>query len=442
MRSNFSFGRAVAFALVAIGTVASLSSDTFAVNRTWTNGYSLNSGNRGKWGTAFTSNWAGNVVPTTGDLAYFGSNLTSTYSIAVQPNTSVGGIRLTTITTATTTGYSFNTNPISIAGQGIQNTSGKVVTFGGGAVLLANQTWSGSGNGSAMVFNNVDVNGFTLNTSTPTTINTLINTGTVQATINVQGGDLVVAGGGGPGTTPVNFTVSSGFLTTYNSGGAGYNSSGSDLAVSGNGTYNNTQVGSDPGVTNWDVVTLGGSGTIDLMGIGGVLTTNSYTQSGTASTIKQYVGWDNAAPVGERAIHSTVASTDGAGHNTGPLTLGGILNIDMAGLGTNATPVGTTWNLFQGTNAGGAAASNFASVVLSNDQGSAYNGLTFTQYGSEWYTAPGSDGTWLVFQAQTGNLVVVPEPSTMVFAGLGVAMSGWTMWKKRRLAKLLAAKAG
>jgi hypothetical protein len=29
-----------------------------------------------------------------------------------------------------------------------------------------------------------------------------------------------------------------------------------------------------------------------------------------------------------------------------------------------------------------------------------------------------------VFQAQSGNLVVVPEPSTIVFAGLGVAMSG------------------
>ncbi|RLS47829.1 MAG: PEP-CTERM sorting domain-containing protein, partial [Planctomycetota bacterium] len=66
--------------------------------------------------------------------------------------------------------------------------------------------------------------------------------------------------------------------------------------------------------------------------------------------------------------------------------------------------------------------------------------------GTEWSTQPfvgaGGQQQYLVFQAQSGNLVVVPEPSTIVFAGLGVAMSGWTMWKKRRLSKLLAANAG
>jgi len=94
-------------------------------------------------------------------------------------------------------------------------------------------------------------------------------------------------------------------------------------------------------------------------------------------------------------------------------------------------------------NAGGAAASNFSTALLDNvDAGSPYAGLSFTKYGTEFFTGPATNGTWLVFQAQTGNLVVVPEPSTIVFAGLGVAMSGWTMWKKRRLSKLLAAKAG
>jgi hypothetical protein len=70
----------------------------------------------------------------------------------------------------------------------------------------------------------------------------------------------------------------------------------------------------------------------------------------------------------------------------------------------------------------------------------------FTRFGQEWISPVASDGTYLVFEAQTGNLVVnlvvVPEPSTMVFAGLGVAMSGWTMWRKRRFSKLFAAKAG
>ena len=119
------------------------------------------------------------------------------------------------------------------------------------------------------------------------------------------------------------------------------------------------------------------------------------------------------------------------------------MNIDFSAAGDHVFQFGNVWNLFQGVNAGGAAASNFSAVALNNvDSGSPYAGLSFMQNGSEWFTPQGTDGTWLVFQAQTGNLVVVPEPSTIVFAGLGVAMSGWTMWKKRRLSKLLAAKVG
>jgi hypothetical protein len=109
--------------------------------------------------------------------------------------------------------------------------------------------------------------------------------------------------------------------------------------------------------------------------------------------------------------------------------------------------LGMVWNLFQGENftAGSASApnnaSNFSALVLAdNGSGSPYAGA-FTRFGQEWTSPVATDGTYLVFQAATGNLVVVPEPSTIVFAGLGVAMSGWTMWKKRRLSKLLAAKA-
>jgi hypothetical protein len=117
-------------------------------------------------------------------------------------------------------------------------------------------------------------------------------------------------------------------------------------------------------------------------------------------------------------------------------------------MGSNPLNVGLVWNLFQGVNftAGSPSAvnnaSNFAQLVLADGgSGSPYAG-TFTQFGQEWKSPVAGDGTYLVFQAATGNLVVVPEPSTIVFAGLGVAMSGWTMWKKRRLSKLLAAKVG
>jgi len=33
---------------------------------------------------------------------------------------------------------------------------------------------------------------------------------------------------------------------------------------------------------------------------------------------------------------------------------------------------------------------------------------------------------------------VVPEPSTIAFAGIVIGMAGWSAWEKRRLAKVLA----
>jgi hypothetical protein len=38
--------------------------------------------------------------------------------------------------------------------------------------------------------------------------------------------------------------------------------------------------------------------------------------------------------------------------------------------------------------------------------------------------------------ARDPRLLFVPEPSTLVFAGIGLAMGGWRMWKKRRLKQL------
>ena len=126
---------------------------------------------------------------------------------------------------------------------------------------------------------------------------------------------------------------------------------------------------------------------------------------------------------------------------TGAITFGGDLNIDWAQVGSSTFANYTAFNLFDG----GSYAGNFSAVSLA-DAAAPYDTLTFTQFGTEWSTQPfvgqGGQQQWLVFQSQSGNLVVVPEPSTIVFAGLGVAMSGWTMWKKRRLSKLLAAKAG
>ena len=428
MRLNFAFARKVAVGLIAVGSLACFATDTFAANRTWTSS-NINS-YRAKWGTGFASNWAGNIVPTTADIATFGTNAFGQYALQVQPGTVVGGVRYNN---TGANSYVFGTSTLGVGSFGINNQSGRQQTLGTTS-LLADQTWSG-GASASIVANNTDLNGVNLTTSTDVTLNTLNNTGGTSL-VTVAGGNTVVAGGGPLAT--VNFSVTSGFLGTQNiSGGSGFDSSASNLDVSGTGTYNNTIVSSVAGDTNWNLVTMS-AGTIDTMGTGGNLVTNGYTQTG--GLLKQYVGYDSGLGV---LTNSSVQATDGAGAPTGPLSFGGSLDIDFAAAGAQAFAIGTTWNLFQGVNAGGAAASNFSIALLDNvDASSPYAGLSFSRYGTEWLTPKGTDGTYLVFQAQSGNLVVVPEPSTMVFAGLGVAMSGWTMWKKRRLSKLLAAKAG
>lgn len=429
MRLNFAFARKVAVGLIAVGSLACLATDTFAANRTWTSSAITAGSYRAKWGTGFASNWAGNTVPTTADIATFGTNAFGQYAIQVQPGTQVGGLRFNN---TGANSYVFSTNPLAVGSFGVNNQSGRQQTLGT-TTLLADQTWSG-GAGASIVANNTDLAGKTLTTSTDVTLNTLTNTGGA-ATVVVAGGNAVVAGGG---PLAVDFSVTSGFLATQNvSGGSGFDTTQSNLNVSGTGTYNNTVVSSVAGDTNWNLVTMS-SGTIDTMGVGGNLITNGYTQSG--GTIKQYVGFDSGLGI---ITNSSVQATTGAGVPNGPLSYSGTLDIDFSAAGSQVFAIGTAWNLFQGVNAGGAAASNFSTALLDNvDAGSPYAGLSFSQYGTEWLTPKGTDGTWLVFQAQSGNLVVVPEPSTMVFAGLGVAMSGWTMWKKRRLSKLLAAKAG
>ena len=93
----------------------------------------------------------------------------------------------------------------------------------------------------------------------------------------------------------------------------------------------------------------------------------------------------------------------------------------------------TTFNLFSGFT----STSGTLGGITLNADGTDFAGLTFTQDGSsgDWYTgwiANSGDGQQLKFSQSTGTLTVVPEPSTIVFAGIGMAMFGWSTWTRRR----------
>lgn len=146
---------------------------------------------------------------------------------------------------------------------------------------------------------------------------------------------------------------------------------------------------------------------------------------------------ENGSNTTARVVYGAANDMPSDTITSGSTAYGGTLNLNFAGVGGNLFDSWTTSTIFGGSTKTG----DFTNVVLVG-AAAPYAGLTFNKEGSEWKTASftGQNGEeqWLVFQQNTGNLVVVPEPSTIVFAGVGVAMAGWSAWKKRRLSRLLA----
>jgi len=130
--------------------------------------------------------------------------------------------------------------------------------------------------------------------------------------------------------------------------------------------------------------------------------------------------------------------------STGLTTFGGALKIDMTMLpssvifGTNAYSNpgnnGTAWSLFTS----GSFAGNFSSVIMTGTFGT----LNFRNYNGNndlWVTDDFDNHTkGFAFYVKSvnggaaGTLYAVPEPSTIVLAGIGMAMFGWSTWTRRR----------
>jgi len=128
-------------------------------------------------------------------------------------------------------------------------------------------------------------------------------------------------------------------------------------------------------------------------------------------------------------ISGTAAGTsyDQIASNGGSVTYGGLLDLTLSG----SYALGTTFSLFEGfaTEFG-----TLSAVNLTTPNDSPYNGLAFTRsvfHGDVvWWTQPNSSGQSLKFVEATGALIVVPEPSTIVIASIGVALAG--LWRMRR----------
>ena len=159
-------------------------------------------------------------------------------------------------------------------------------------------------------------------------------------------------------------------------------------------------------------VTVASSGTLAPGNSPGVFTVGSLSLLAGSHTLMEITG--TAAGFYDQIV----------GTGLGGLTYGGSLNLVMTGSYAD----GTVFDLF---NDFSSHTGNFAAVGL--DATGEYAGLTFSDVGGVWTSTDTVNGQRLIFSTGTGDLIVVPEPSTYAMAVAGLACWGWQMFRRRRL---------
>ena len=373
--------------------------------------WNTNSG--GNWGTisgtdqnAFGSNWGDNQGSpgldqnyTNTDTATFGSALTSGTAVV---NTNGATISLKALTFDNANGHYalYQTNGssfISLVGSGTSASAINVVA-GNHAIHADIQMNSSmgvdSGANSSLTIHNAISGGsaFSL-TKTGDGVLTLSGSSTYSGSTTVSAGTLFLEG-----------RLNNSAVTVHS--GATFGGSGS--------------LGSSLTVESGAFLAPGG---VSPGSIEGVLTVGSLNLNAGSSTAMQIAGDGSGSGVAGTGYDSIVVSgSDG-------LSYGGELSLMFS----NASDfvLGTTFNLF--SHSGSAAGA--LEYVTAGGSGN-YAGLSFTSDGNGVWTSDWVAATrqMLVFTESTGNLVVVPEPSTWAMALAGLACGGYSMFRRKKVA--------
>jgi autotransporter-associated beta strand protein len=335
-----------------------------------------------------------NLAVGSNSLSIGGNNQSTTYSGDLSASglfTKVGSGTLTLSGSNAAAGVAVNAGTLSLGSANAIGSTG-TISFGGGYLQFSasNTTdYSARFSNAANQQYRIDTNGQTV---------------TLASALTSSGGSLTK---NGLGT----------LILTATSGFAGATAvDGGRLLV--NGQLGNTAVAVNASGmlggsgTILGAVTVNSSGTLSPGNSPGVLTVGSLSLMAGSTTLMEITG--TAAGLYDQVV----------GNGSGGLAYGGTLDLVMSGSYAD----GTTFNLFSNFST---KTLDFADVEL-DATGSEYAGLTFSGTDGVWTSTWTENHQRLVFSTTTGNLVVVPEPSTyaMVFAGL--ACGGWQMFRRRR----------
>ena len=366
----------------------------------------------------------------TGSSSYTGLTRVNAGVLNVQNSFALGGTTAGTLVDASATlelqgGISVTGEALVINGSGVN---------GGGALrsVSGTNTFAGPitlGNDSRI---NSDAGLLILTSSTIGSSSNGLGLTVGGAGDTAIGSSILLGAGGltkdGSGTLRVSGT------STYT--GATVVSSG-DLIVTGQLGNTNVTVGGGARLagdgTILGGVTIADSGTLSVGSLGGSpygdLAVGSLMLGGsasTATTIMDIQGSGNQAGTAGINYDSLVVS------NPGGLTYGGTLGLNFWN-----TQTFSDWTVFHLFDFTGTAHEDFESVTSLAAVGNVYGGLIFNGPGvSGAWTAEVGNGQSLVFYEATGSLVVVPEPSTILGAVVGIGMAAWRYRRQRHLKRV------
>lgn len=332
--------------------------------------------------------------------------------------------------------YALGTGDVVVSGSGtltVRNNStvANNMTIGGVGFTASNSSLFGSfasSGATALVSGNVSL-------SSNTRISTFGSNGVTGSKLSLTGpinlgSNVLTFGQVVTGTTVRSVTAP----TTWIEVGGAISGAGS-VIVDGTATVYLNGVNTYSGTTTVQSGVLGGNGTIagDVTVQSGAFLTPGSAANTTGALSVGSLQLDSGATVA-MAVSGTGAGLYDQVVALGNVSYGGDLVIDFTTAGFANFDA---WQLFSGSN----FSNNFSSVRATGS----YGELTFNDLGTgEWQATGGSlgEGQSLSFYVdnthaigdryQAGQLVLVPEPSTIVFAGIGLAVIGWRRWSKRR----------